>query len=458
MLFGEAKKKAKVLILGAGLSGITAAKTLLENNITDFYVLEGQDYIGGRIHAFEFEGVTIETGANWLHFLDDEDTTPLLKRMEEAEMGGVPSNYSDFIIRNEHGQDITDSEVIRKLHEEIEEKIEEFQLSRMERNMPDIPAQVGLQLMGWKSNRPIEKVLEYFRLDFEHGKQPDLVSFYQLYGRGQDFFVSDPRGLWSLYKDLYQPLMKHILLGRNIVKIKYSENFVEVHTKNNEIFVADYALCTFSTGVLTSDTITFDPPLPEWKREAIYKSPMSIYTKIFLKFPRKFWNDNEFILHASKRRGYFPVFQDLDRPGILPGSAILLITVTGEEGKRIEEQTDQETKTEIMKTLRKIYGKKIPEPTAIFYRRWSKDMFTQGAYSDRVVGTTSQDYKNIGETLGRLYFAGEATSEDWNGYMQGAYLSGKEKGQMIADDLMGTRIGEVNQGHVLSDTLVHEEL
>jgi len=99
MPFGEAKMKAKVLILGAGLSGITAAKTLLENNITDFYVLEGQDYIGGRIHAVEFEGVTIETGANWLHFLNDEETTPLVKRIEEAEMGGVPSSYSDLIIR-----------------------------------------------------------------------------------------------------------------------------------------------------------------------------------------------------------------------------------------------------------------------------------------------------------------------------------------------------------------------
>ena len=99
MPFAEAKKKAKVLILGAGLSGITAAKTLLENNITEFYVVEGQDYIGGRIHALKFEGVTIETGANWLHYLDDEDTTPLVKRMEEVELGGVPSNYSDFIIR-----------------------------------------------------------------------------------------------------------------------------------------------------------------------------------------------------------------------------------------------------------------------------------------------------------------------------------------------------------------------
>ena len=99
MPFGESKKKVKVLILGAGLSGISAGKILLENNITDFYILEGQDYIGGRIHAMQLEGVTIETGANWLHFLNDEDTTPLVKRMEEAEMGGVSSNYSDFIIR-----------------------------------------------------------------------------------------------------------------------------------------------------------------------------------------------------------------------------------------------------------------------------------------------------------------------------------------------------------------------
>lgn len=258
---------------------------------------------------------------------------------------------------------MTDSEVTRKLGEEIEGKIEEFQLARVEKNMPDITARVGLQLMGWKSNRPIENVLEYFRFDFEHAKPPELISFYSLYSRGQDYFVSDPRGLWSFYKDLYQPLMKQILLGRHIAKIKYSEYSVEVHTKNNEIFEADYALCTFSTGVLSSDTITFDPPLPKWKKEAISTNPMCVYTKIFLKFPRKFWDDHEFILHASKRRGYLPVFQDLDRPGILPGSGILLITVTGEEGKRIEEQTDQETKTEIMKTLRKIYGEKIPDPT-----------------------------------------------------------------------------------------------
>lgn len=245
--------------------------------------------------------------------------------------------------------------------------------------MPDISARIGLQLMGWRSKQPVEKVLEYFKLDFEHAKQPELVSFYQLFNRGKDFFVSDRRGLWSLYKDLYKPVERHVLLQKAVDKITYSADSVEVHTKNNETFISDYALCTFSSGVLASDMIAFDPPLPEWKLEAIYKNPMSVYTKIFLKFPMKFWDDHEYILYASKQRGYFPVFQNLDRRGILPnGSGILLVTVTGDEGTRIEGQTDIETKVEIMKALRKIYGKNIPDPTGIVEVKFCRYTYTPG--------------------------------------------------------------------------------
>lgn len=61
--------------------------------------------------------------------------------------------------------------------------------------MPQIPARVGLQLMGWKSDSPIEKVLEYFKIDFTHSKNTELISFYNLIGEGKDFLVSDQRGL-----------------------------------------------------------------------------------------------------------------------------------------------------------------------------------------------------------------------------------------------------------------------
>ena len=272
--------------------------------------------------------------------------------------------------RDENGVDVTDWKVIQKFKKTVVEKLEDFQWHRKKRNLPQIPARVGLQLMGWKSDSLIEKVLEYFKIDFTHSKNPELISFYNLIGEGKDFLVSDQRGLWFMYKSLYRRVKKKVLLKKTVDSITYSGNSVVIQTKENETFVADYALCTFSTGVLASDSIAFNPPLPQWKQEAIYKNPMSVYTKIFLKFPYKFWDDNEYILYASKRRGYFPVMQNMEKDGLLPnGTNVLLVTVTGDEGRRIEGQTDEETKQEIMKTLRKIYGGNIPEPTGMLALR-----------------------------------------------------------------------------------------
>ena len=91
--------KTKVLILGAGLSGVTAAKTLLDKNITDFLILDGKNYTGGRIHAVPFAGLNIEAGANWIHFTDDEATAPLVKLKDAKKMNGIRSNYSDLVVR-----------------------------------------------------------------------------------------------------------------------------------------------------------------------------------------------------------------------------------------------------------------------------------------------------------------------------------------------------------------------
>ena len=268
--------------------------------------------------------------------------------------------------RDEEGKDITDLSVFKDYHDKVEGRVEEYIEARKKEESPDIPARVGLQLMGWKAGKqPIRKVVEYFNFDFEYAKRPELVSFYMLSGeRGEDFFVTDQRGVWFMYEDLYKPLTNRILLGKSVTEIKYSATSVEVTTSDGDKFAADYALCTFSTGVLASDTVTFNPTLPQWKKEVIFKNPMSVYTKIFLKFPGKFWDDHEYILHATKERGRFPVFQDLERPGILPiGSNVLLITVTEDEGRRIEQQTYKETKAEVMKMLRSIYGQGIPDAT-----------------------------------------------------------------------------------------------
>ena len=66
-------ERKKDLILGGGAAGITAAKTLHDEGITDFLVLEGQDYIGGRMKVVPFAGIKVELGANWIHYFDEEE-------------------------------------------------------------------------------------------------------------------------------------------------------------------------------------------------------------------------------------------------------------------------------------------------------------------------------------------------------------------------------------------------
>ena len=42
---------AKIVIIGGGIAGITAASQLSKAGITDFLLVEARDRIGGRIHT-----------------------------------------------------------------------------------------------------------------------------------------------------------------------------------------------------------------------------------------------------------------------------------------------------------------------------------------------------------------------------------------------------------------------
>ena len=169
----------------------------------------------------------------------------------------------------------------------------------------------------------------------------------------QDLLITDPRGIWTLFRDFYSSFTDKILLNKTISTIKYDGNGVEVATTEGEVFTADYALCTFGSGVLNRGSVKFDPPLPGWKKEAIYRLRPVYYTKIFLKFPSKFWGDSEWILHVSAQKTrHFPVFFDLDRAGFFPGSKSLYTVVTGDESLRVEAQEDSKTIEELMEVLR----------------------------------------------------------------------------------------------------------
>lgn len=273
--------------------------------------------------------------------------------------------------RDDFGNDITNLKTFH-LWEKVRDELFAEGEKRDESDPPprDMPASVYLKMRGWRSDSPVKRTFSWFDIDFEYGGDETVTSLNNMGFPGEDFFITDQRGYWTLFSDFYIRFREKILLNKPVTKICYSDNSVTATTADGDEFIADYALSTFSSGVLGSGLVEFDPPFPKWKLEVIYRFRPVYFTKIFLKFPRDFWDDHEWIMHAGKKKGEFPTFYDLDRPGFFPGTGVLFTSVTGDESLRIEAQDNSKTMIEVMATLRKIYGENIPNATGelgVFY-------------------------------------------------------------------------------------------
>jgi hypothetical protein len=103
-----------------------------------------------------------------------------------------------------------------------------MQKERGKNNEPDISLRCGLTLLGWQPKTAAQKALEFFYTEYDFGKEPEQVSFNQMFHPENEFFVTDPRGVFFLFKDLYKKFEDRIKLNKKVTEIKYDSSAVEV--------------------------------------------------------------------------------------------------------------------------------------------------------------------------------------------------------------------------------------
>ncbi|KAI7871260.1 hypothetical protein BDF14DRAFT_1993399 [Spinellus fusiger] len=450
----DAKKvtNTKVAILGGGVSAINAARHLSDAGITDFVIVEARDTLGGRAQNVPFENVSVEIGCNWVQGLG---SNPINQLRQKYNLTTTPTDGDSLSFYNEHGK--TNGTKEYTAFNEASERMAEFALKRIADNDVDISARTGLSLVGWNPQTPMEKAVEYYVFDWELGENPEVSSTllsvtnnnwtYTGFGPDSqgDLFVTDPRGFKHIFLEESKLFLRNqdprVKLNTTVTKVEYTKRGVTVHS-DEEIIKADYAISTFSVGVLQNQDVQWSPAFPEWKMEGIYGFHMATYTKIFLNFPHQFWDDTQFTLYADPvERGRYAVWQNLNAPGYLkggPSTNVLFVTVTQEESYAVEAMTDAEVQAEIMEVLRSMYGPKIPEPTSILFPRWHSNPLFRGSYSNWPIGELSEHHANMKAPLqNRLFFAGEAMSTNYFGFLQGAWFSGAETGDAVAQCIKG---------------------
>ncbi|KAJ6102167.1 hypothetical protein N7486_004594 [Penicillium sp. IBT 16267x] len=435
-------KKTTVAILGGGVAGITAAQALSNASVHDFAILEYRDTIGGRAWHKPFgkdpktgNPYTIEMGANWVQGLGNPGGphNPIWTLAQKYNLKTHYSDYDNASTYNANGY--SDYSHLLTEYDNAYDIANKKAGEILTKNLQDQTAQSGLTLAGWSPGKHMEaQAVDWWKWDFEDNfntLESSLVfgcagdNLTSNVFSDHDNFVTDQRGFNTIFKGEAATFLKQndprLHLNTKITKITYSDDGVTIHNKDGSCITAAYAICTFSLGVLQSDEVKFTPTLPEWKQTAIQKFTMGTYTKIFMQFNETFWPTNtQYFLYADAGlRGWYPIFQSLSMPQFLPDSN--------------ERQSDEQTKEEIMDVLRKMFPEKtIPEPTSFLYPRWSTEPWAHGSYSNWPPATTLEMHENLRANTGRLWFAGEATSPTYFGFVHGAWFEGRDGGRRIA--------------------------
>ena len=459
------QKDAEVLIFGAGAAGVTAARILHDNGVTNIKILEAYSKIGGRIRSKSFGNVQIEVGANWIH---EAPPKPMDQRKRNGQRNDVNPIYTLALaregvcaVKNQvalSGIYTVDSSFMDEVNDRYEEVNATANVDLMDymnkyenatKNYSEnitITVREALTNEGWDPNTTLKQLVEWSEFDFTYGTTPQDSSL-NLTAENDNvqfgdscYIVTDQRGFASVLQCLAEPFNDTISLEAEVNSIDWNEKCVCAQVMGQGRMCADYGIVTFSIGVLQSwlNNNSFNSSLSSGKRNAIENSKMGLYLKIFVKFPRTFWEtDSHYIYFTNQKRGYYPVIQPIG--AALPGEPpIMLMTVTGDKAKELSAFTKDQIKNEILTVLRERYGNgNVPDITVddIEYHDWYKDKYFFGMFSNNPTTLTLDDKKNLAEPEGRLYFSGEANSIEHGGTIHGAYCSGID----AATDILGRK-------------------
>jgi monoamine oxidase len=433
-----AKKKQKVIIIGAGFAGLAAAYKLHKNKI-DFVVLEARNRIGGRVFSNtidEKEKLVVELGAEWIG-LDHERVIALC---EELGLETFDDTFNTRLICEGKYYETDEWSYSKEWEAKFDELIKHYKTLD-----PKSQEAIDMDKISWwrylVNNGCDGKDLLYRELldSTDFGESILHESAYAALGEYASSVKSKKNQMDRKIRGGNNQLAFAIQdkIGKDKINLQHvvekieqntNEGKVTVTCRNKKVFEGTAIICTAPT--IAVRKIKWEPALPDETMLALNELEYGRINKNAMLFSERFWKDESFDLMTDTPGHYFyhATKNQSSKKGVLISYTI------GDKAPVIKAQTDEWRKEETDLDLAPgNFGdtKSLLEKQVDYY--WGDDEFTGGAYAMYGVGQWFDVLPKLRKSHELTHFAGEHLSDEWQGFMEGAIETGEAAAAIITN-------------------------
>lgn len=411
-----------IVILGAGLAGLSAAYQLKKagHHVT---VLEARDRVGGRVYTQVIdpeENLTVEMGGEWI----GKSHKRMHKLVHEFGLHLVNHKLNMHLIQDGKYYKPNQWHFSKRWQHKLQQLLKTLKPDHQEKlaKLADVDLWHYL-VMNHIPQRDLE-ILDLIE-STNYGESIRFVSSYDIlmaYLKGEMTELTDYYRIQGGNSQLPAALVKaighdHIHLNHKVSSIHQVNGKVTVTCSNDTNWKADYVISTLPTYQLS--TIHWTPHLPADQKAAFASLNYCRIMKNAVLFTERFWDSENFEM-ATDLLPHFIYHSTQNQSG---KKGVLTSYATGDKAHIMSKLDDFHRLQEIDYALQIAFGPHGGQPLELLHYYWGTDPYTFGAYAmfEKFQGEDFRDL--LSQPFDRVFFAGEHTAPEYQGFMEGALES-----------------------------------